>query len=161
MEADDPTTLGLELALDGCPLTSVTAVASVSHTWRRTALEALEHRRTLDLTPFRLTITDEYLTALVARMPEVRHVNISGCSKLGDASLTALKSCRHLTELNLSCLTQIHADFVADVVDTIGDTLSSLELAGCRSISEYELVSRFGRFLELDDDEDGLSKVQG
>ena len=36
-----------------------------------------------------------------------------------------------------------------------------LELAGCSSIAEAELVSKFSRFLDLDEDEDGLGACQG
>ena len=86
---------------------------------------------------------------------------MAGCTRLSDAGLAHLATAvPQLTELNLSCVHGVSADGVAQAIAGL-DGLASLDLAGCTGIGASELVARFGAYLELDDDEDGLSKVQG
>ena len=154
--------LALTLVLDNQPYKTVATVLAVSLAWQRTALELLSACQTLNLTSHRHTVTDKHMAMIVARMPSLRTVNLSGCNLLSDKSLVTLKAgCPDLVELNLSCMKNIHASAVEEIVNALGDRLTSLELAGCGLISEADMVTKFSKFLELDDDEDGLDKVQG
>ena len=70
-----------------------------------------------------------------------------------------------LVDINICCLPLVSADGVGsmcDALETASAALQSLELSGCTRIRETELVGRFGRFLELaDEEEDGLGACQG
>ena len=68
-------------------------------------------------------------------------------------------NCHRLCSLNLGCMPSVSACGVSALCDAL--PIRDLELGGCTAIREAELVSLFGRFMELDDDESGLSKVQG
>ena len=90
--------------------------------------------------------------------------DLASCAAITDRGIASLGSaaCRHLRDLNLACLPRVTADGVACIAESLGVAqLVSLELGGCTAISSAELITRFGPWLELDDDEDGLAKVQG
>ncbi|OLQ03336.1 hypothetical protein AK812_SmicGene13680 [Symbiodinium microadriaticum] len=86
-------------------------------------------------------------------------VNLCNCRQVTDAGLLQLLACPTVTALNLSCMPAITADGVEKLCNAL--PIQSLELSGCSRIREVDLVKRFGRFIEFDDDEDGLNKVQG
>ena len=153
----------LALAFDSLPPASLGAAAATCRLWRDAAAEALWAREALDLraSSGASPLSDDELGALVARAPSLRFLNLSSCEALTDAGLAHLKGLAHLRSLNLASLPKVTADGVAAVVDAIGAELTDLELGGCSAIGSAELVRRFGRFLELDEDEDGLAKVQG
>ena len=151
----------LALALQELPLCSLARVQRVSRLWRAAAADAFASLPCLDLRPHAPQLTDEVLSSLLAKTPGVHALNLSTCTRLTDQGLRPLPAaCPALSSLNLSC-THLSGPAVSLVVDSLGSRLQELELAGCSSISEAELVGRFSRFLELDDDEDGLAKVQG
>mmetsp|Transcript_100091 Transcript_100091/g.311861 ORF Transcript_100091/g.311861 Transcript_100091/m.311861 type:complete len:204 (-) Transcript_100091:76-687(-) len=153
---------GLVLAVKPLPVAELCALSAVSRRWRGASEDALAAVQALDLRPYARYLTDAALVALLAKTPLLRALNVSTCKLCTDAALARIPaSCPLLTDLNLACLPCITADGVAAVADALGSGLTSLELAGCSCIAEAELVGRFSRFLELDDDEDGLFKVQG
>ena len=163
-EAADMTLRALALALEctHVEVASLIAPGATCHSWSGMTAEVLATRQHLDLRPFALTLTDEHLQSLLARAPLIKSLNIADCKLVTDASLDVLPTyCPMLTELNLACVPLVTAEAVERVVAACGPKLVSLELQGCRSISGVDMVSKFARFLEIDDDEDGLSKVQG
>jgi len=136
-------------------------VAAVSRAWQNASALCLAGQRSLDLHPFRSSLSDGTLGLLLSRCPSLAVLNLSECAGITDDGISRLPSCcPRLRDLNLSLQPSVTADGVSTVVDKLPE-LTSLELAGCRSITEAQLVARFARFLELDDDEDGLGKVQG
>ena len=136
--------------------------ASVSKSWRTASAVALDSFHVLDLRPLDAVLTDEALAAILLKCSGLRSLNLSCCRKLTDNALAPLASCCPLlVELNLACLPKLTAEGVGRVTDALGQQLTSLELGGCTGISDADLVGRFGHWLELDDDEDGLGKVQG
>ena len=150
----------LTLALQPASVTSLAASSAVSQLWRMAATEAFSSVLELDLRPFAANLSDEMLDALLSKTPMLRELNLSSCGRITDRGLACLpRRCPHLRDLNLACNPLVTADGVAAIADEL--SLTGLELAGCRSIPEAELVRRFARFLELDEDEDGLAKVQG
>jgi len=152
----------IALALQSLPPGELADAGAVSQLWHAAAAEALSSVLVLDLKPFATRLTDEVLDDLLARAPLLRELNLSSCVRVTDAGLASVaRRCPLLEDLNLACLPLVTADGVSAVTDACGSRLTSLELAGCSSISESELLRRFHRFLELDDDEDGLAKVQG
>ena len=149
----------IALALSGLPPASLASSGAVSQLWHSAAAEALGSISTLDLRPFALTLTDSNLERLLERAPMLHELNLTSCVHITDRGLACLPArCPHLRDLNLACLPLITADGVEAVTKAL--PIASLELAGC-SIPGAELVRRFACFLELDDDEDGLAKVQG
>ena len=152
----------LALALRELPLRSLSASFAVSHLWHAAAEEAQASLSVLDLRALSESLTDDVLESVLARTPMLHTLNVSSCTKLTDDGLAAVaRRCPLLSDLNCACLPKITADGVSQVVDARGPRLDSLELGGCVAITPSELVRRFARFLELDDDEDGLDKVQG
>ena len=148
----------LTLALQSTPVPSLAAASAVSHLWRVAASDAFSSVHALVLRPYAASLSDEMLDTLLAKTPMLRELNLSTCNLITDGGLACLPSrCPLLRDLNLACNPHVTANGVA----AIADQLTGLELAGCRSISEFELVRQFARFIELDDDEDGLAKVQG
>ena len=148
----------------GVPLQTHIAAARVCKSWKQTEVESMaSSMQTLDLRPYASEMTDEAFARIIARVPLLRELNLSGCSKLSDAALAHLRpeSLPLLCDLNLTCVPSVTAAAVGAVADAYGSKLVALELSGCVSISEADLVSRFSRFLELDDDEDGLGACQG
>ena len=159
-------TLPLVIArLDSAP--EMCAVAIVSRAWREASAVALANVKHLDM---RCSVLDDArLCELLDRPPHgawpaLLSINLAGCAQLTDSGLQIWCSERmpQLRDINLSCCPRISADGVSRLVDALGSHLESLELAGCTSIPESELLHRFGRFLELaDEDEDGLGACQG
>merc|ERR1712113_100142 len=95
-------------------------------------------------------LTDNGLLSLLRRCPRVVDVNLSGCFHITDTGVLGLSRCSMLTHLNLSCLPLVTAGSV-DAVCKAAPILS-LELGGCVQVSEVELRTLFGDYLELDDD---------
>lgn len=137
------------------------AAASVSADWRQGASDALLSLRDLDLRG-RAELTDDSLDALLARTPGLRSLNLAGCRALTDASLVALPArCARLERLNLACLPLLTASAASAAVEAL-PCLADLEIGGCfRTSSPEELGRRFGRFLEEEEDDDGLGACQG
>merc|ERR1719387_615481 len=147
------------LALRPLPLASVMAAARVSPVWNAAAVEALASFSALDLRPFGAGMTDEALGRLLASTPSLRVLNLATCAHISDRGLAQLADhCPLLARLNLACLPLVTAGGLAPEVDAFGPQLEELELSGCVAISEAELLRRFARFLDLD--EDPLAKVQ-
>jgi len=142
------------------PLAQRYAVARVSTSWRCGALLALGSATNLDLRSHAKTLDDLQLAQLLARCPHIVDLNLHGCTLLTDAALNKVaQHCSHLVAINISCVPGVGADAVERMCGSmIG--LQSLELGGCRSISEVDLVSRFGKYMDLGE-EDGLDQVQG
>eukprot|EP00310_Coccolithus_braarudii_P026084 CAMPEP_0183340554 /NCGR_PEP_ID=MMETSP0164_2-20130417/7068_1 /TAXON_ID=221442 /ORGANISM="Coccolithus pelagicus ssp braarudi, Strain PLY182g" /LENGTH=173 /DNA_ID=CAMNT_0025510713 /DNA_START=15 /DNA_END=536 /DNA_ORIENTATION=+ len=113
----------------------------------------------LPLHQFAATMTDDCLHALLHRCPIITEVNLADCKRITDTGLLALRHCRRLQSLNLSFVSAVSADAIEKVCHAT--SMRSLDLGGCTQLSELELCTRFGAYLELDEDEDGLSKVQG
>ena len=153
----------LPLLLTRLSLPEQLRAGEVSVAWREASSGFFaEHIRQLDLRPHAPLLTNGSLEKLVSKCPRLQSLNLSGCKAIGDDGLKSLPmACPQLNELNLACIPQVTADGVGRVVDALGDKLASVELGGCSGISASQLVARFSRFLELDDDEDGLAKVQG
>ena len=166
-EDEDVVVRGLGVALDSQCMAlddALGAIGAVSHAWREAALLSLATAwQDVDLRRFADRADDEAVRRIVSATPLLRSLNLSNCVHVTDAALAHLRprSSPLLTELNLACMPLITADAAEAVVDAYGPQLVALELSGCRRIGAAELVRRFGRFLELDEDEDGLSKVQG
>ena len=119
-----------------------------------------EHRRALDLRRYGSTLTDDTLIRLLGHCQSLRSLNLSGCTLISDKGIEPVaRSAPLLTDLNLACLPKLSADGIAAVAGALPG-LTSLELGGCTGISAGQLAL-FGRWLELDEDEDGLAKVQG
>ena len=133
----------------------------VSTAWRSASDTALsEHRRALDLRRYGSTLTDDTLIRLLGHCQSLRSLNLSGCTLISDKGIEPVaRSAPLLTDLNLACLPKLSADGIAAVAGALPG-LTSLELGGCTGISAGQLAL-FGRWLELDEDEDGLAKVQG
>ena len=141
------------------PLAERASAARVSTRWRDGSGEALGGATRLDLRAHASALTDARLARLLARCPRALDLNLYACSRLTDDALAAIAShCEHLVSCNLSCVTGIGADALERMCGRL-KALQSLELGGCR-IGEVDLVRRFGRFLELGE-EDGLDQVQG
>ena len=152
----------IALALHPLPLQALAAAGAVSQLWHEAVAEVHGSTGSLDLSPFAAHMNDELLVGIVSRVPLLRELNVSSCVRITDKGIACLpRLCPGLYSINLACLPLITADGVSAVSDALGAQLTSLELAGCSAISEAALIQRFGRFLELDDDEDGLAKVQG
>ena len=141
------------------PLAQRHSVAGVSGTWRCGAALALGSATHLDLRKHAKTLNDLQLTQLLVRCPNVIDLNLHGCTLLTDAVLHAVaQHCSRLQSINFS-FTGVGADALERMCSSMA-ALQSLDLGGCRSIGEVELVSRFGRYMELGE-EDGLDQVQG
>ena len=141
------------------PLAQRHSVARVSTTWRCSAALALGSATHLDLRTHAKTLNDLQLTQLLVRCPNVIDLNLHGCTLLTDAVLHVVaQHCSRLQSINFS-FTGVGADALERMCSSMA-ALQSLDLGGCRSIGEVELVSRFGRYMELGE-EDGLDQVQG
>ena len=92
----------------------------------------------------------------------LRSINLAGASAVTSAGVSSLKECQKLEEINLSCGPSVSADALEALCQAL-PALQSLDLGGClgNSCSEDQVVRRFGRYLDLEDDEDGLNQVQG
>jgi hypothetical protein len=142
------------------PLTQRFAVVRVSTGWQCGALLALGSSTHLDLRSHAKTLNDLQLAQLLARCPHIVDLNLHGCTLLTDAALNKVAQyCSHLVAINISCVPGVGADAVERMCGSMVG-LQSLELGGCRSISEADLVSRFGKYMDLGE-EDGLDQVQG
>ena len=70
-----------------------------------------------------------------------------------DAGIAAICThCSQLTSLNLGCVRSVSAGAVSALCDIL--PIIDLELGGT-SIREADMVSLFGRYLELDDESGG------
>lgn len=142
------------------PLPQRCAVARVSTCWRGGALLALGSATKLDLRSHAKTLKDLQLAQLLARSPNIIDLNLHGCTLLTDTALDKVAQyCSHLVAINISCVPGVGADAVERMCGSMVG-LQSLDLGGCRSISEVDLVSRFGKYMDLGE-EDGLDQVQG
>ena len=142
------------------PLAQRYAVARVSTCWRCGALLALESATKLDLRSHAKTLNDLQLAQLLARSPNIIDLNLHGCTLLTDTALDKVAQyCSHLVAINISCVPGVGADAVERMCGSMVG-LQSLDLGGCRSISKVDLVSRFGKYMDLGE-EDGLDQVQG
>ena len=142
------------------PLAQRYAVARVSTCWRCGALLALGSAKKLDLRSHAKTLNDLQLAQLLARSPNIIDLNLHGCTLLTDTALDKVAQyCSHLVAINISCVPGVGADAVERMCGSMVG-LQSLDLGGCRSISEVDLVSRFGKYMDLGE-EDGLDQVQG
>jgi hypothetical protein len=136
--------------------------ASVSLAWRQASSVSLAGLCEVDLRPYAGSATDATLAVLCARCHQLRILTVSGCAQITDAGLARVEGCGALVELNLACLPRITEEGVARVVDGLAERLVTLDLAGCTAISARAMQGRFGRFLELEeDDDDGLGACQG
>ena len=154
----------LPLLLGSLSLQEQRHAALVSHSWASASAECRASGQSLDLRRYSATLDDETLTRVLRESPQLRSLNIASCAAITDAGLAALAEgcCPHLADLNIACLPRVSAEGVGRVADALGASqLTSLELGGCTAISSDQLVARFGAWLELDEDEDGLDKVQG
>lgn len=151
---------------------SICTAAMVSRAWREASATALSSVAHLDLRYASSQLSDELFLDLLRRPPSgawpcLISVNLAGCALLSDAALQGFsrKLMPKLVDINICCLPLVSADGVGsmcDALETASAALQSLELSGCTRIRETELVSRFGRFLELaDEEEDGLGACQG
>ncbi|CAJ1342459.1 unnamed protein product [Effrenium voratum] len=152
------------------PLGSAARLACLSTSWRKAAVEWLQRLQQLSLAPYSQRVDDDALLALVRHCVCLQEVNLCGCCitdrglqgllRCGKAGrVAAERACRQLSSLNLSCLPRISADALEELCAQL--PVQWLELSGCTGIREVDLVRRFGRFMDLDEDEDGLNKVQG
>ncbi|CAE7222673.1 Fbxl20 [Symbiodinium sp. KB8] len=149
----------LALALEHLHLNGCCAAAAVCANWRCAVFQALAQLRQLSLAPYAARVDDAVLATLLPRCERLDQVNLCNCRQVTDAGLLQLLACPTVTALNLSCMPAITADGVEKLCNAL--PIQSLELSGCSRIREVDLVKRFGRFIEFDDDEDGLNKVQG
>ncbi|CAJ1417499.1 unnamed protein product [Effrenium voratum] len=140
------------------PLGSAARLACLSTSWRKAAVEWLQRLQQLSLAPYSQRVDDDALLALVRHCVCLQEVNLCGCC-ITDRGLQGLLRCGKLSSLNLSCLPRISADALEELCAQL--PVQWLELSGCTGIREVDLVRRFGRFMDLDEDEDGLNKVQG
>ena len=132
----------------------------LSTCWRCGALLALGSAKKLDLRSHAKTLNDLHLAQLLARSPNIIDLNLHGCTLLTDTALDKVAQyCSHLVAINISCVPGVGADAVERMCGSMVG-LQSLDLGGCRSISEVDLVSRFGKYMDLGE-EDGLDQVQG
>lgn len=137
--------------------------ALVCKAWKDGSDHTLGQLHSLDLRSLHDSLDDARLACLLEKCANLRSLNLSGCRHVSDDGLAALpRCCPKLMDVNLTCMPLITANGVeTGVVDGLARSLESLELAGCSKITPTELVTRFSRFLELDDDEDGLNSCQG
>ena len=158
---------------------SICTAAMVSRAWREASATALSSVVHLDLRFAATELSDEKLLHLLRRPPSgawpcLLSVNLAGCALISDSGLQGFgrKLMPTLVDINICCLPLVSADGVGAMCealesasaapDNLACSLQSLELSGCTRIRETELVSRFGRFLELaDEEEDGLGACQG
>ena len=154
---------GISLLLARLPLAEQVRAGEVCRMFNDGSSATLNARSSLDLSTLHSALDDEGLENILGKCPSLRTLNVSGCKKLTDEGLKCIpKCCPLLSDVNLSCLPLLTANGVETaVVDGLARSIQSLELAGCTKIAPQELVSRFSRFLELDDDEDGLNRCQG
>lgn len=147
--------------LSHLPAEERAGVASVSQAWRDGSTSSLLELQRLDLRS-RPEVTDGEVLAMLARAPNVRELNVAGCRSLTDGMLAALPGqCPRLRSLNVACVPRLSAAAASAALGGL-PSLAEFECAGCfAGIGADELASRFGAFLELDDDEDGLGKCQG
>lgn len=142
------------------PLAQRYVVARVSTSWRCGVVLALGSATHLDLRGHAKSLNDLQLAQLLTRCPHIVDLNLHGCTLLTDAALDELaQHCSRLVALNISCVPGVGADALERMCSGMA-ALQSLELGGCRNISEVDLVSRFGKYMELGE-EDGLDQVQG
>ena len=147
----------LPLLLSRLALSDQCRAAEVSRAWRDASQSCLGFLLELDLRSHAAHLDDTTLNTIVSKCPQLRTLNIAGCSKIGDEGLSSLPTTNvHLSDLNVACLPRVTPDAVAACAESL--SLLNLEIAGCAKITD---VSRFARWLEEDDDEDGLAKVQG
>ena len=99
---------------------------------------------------------------MARRCRNLRTINLAGAGAVTSAGVSSLKECRKLEEINLSCGPSVSADALEALCQAL-PALQSLELGGClgSTCRGEEVVRRFGRYLDLEDDEDGLNQVQG
>merc|ERR1711871_1750635 len=102
----------LPLILSRLPLPEQCRAAEVNRVWRDASERSLAAATAINLRPY-ASMTDEHVAALLRRTPNVRSLNLSGCTKLTDAALEAICSCPLLVDINLTCLHQITADGVS------------------------------------------------
>uniref|UniRef100_A0A6S9ZD51 F-box/LRR-repeat protein 15-like leucin rich repeat domain-containing protein n=1 Tax=Chrysotila carterae TaxID=13221 RepID=A0A6S9ZD51_CHRCT len=141
------------------PVGTQCQAAAVSRDWLLAVEHLLGGTKELNLCRYSARICDDNMARLARRCPRVTDINLSGCRKIGDRGVHALASCKELRSLNLSCLPLITADAVVALCNAL--PIVSLELGGCARIGDAVLRTHFSQYVELDDDEDGLSKVQG
>jgi tRNA U38,U39,U40 pseudouridine synthase TruA len=80
------------------------------------------------------SITDIHLAVLLAYCPQLQSLNLSGCSKITDAGVTALSQCAQLQSLNLT-----NCDKITDAGVTALShftQLQSLNLSFCSKITD-------------------------
>tara|TARA_B110001452_G_scaffold265675_1_gene270809 strand:- start:1076 stop:1576 length:501 start_codon:yes stop_codon:yes gene_type:complete len=136
-------------------------LASVSSLWR-SAVDTGSQIEHLNLTRYSQALTDETVARVARRCRNLRTINLAGAGAVTSAGVSSLKECRKLEEINLSCGPSVSADALEALCQAL-PALQSLELGGClgSTCRGEEVVRRFGRYLDLEDDEDGLNQVQG
>ena len=138
-------------------------LASVSSLWRST-VESLVHSQVehLNLTRYTQALDNQTLARVARRCRNLRTINLAGASAVTSAGVSSLKECQKLEDINLSCGPSVSADALEALCQAL-PALQSLDLGGClgRTCFADEVVRRFGRYLDLEDDEDGLNQVQG
>ena len=144
-------------------LASTLSAARVSREWHAAVWNHhLGGLHALDLRKHSGSLTNERLLLILKACPRLKELNLFGCRQLTDESVRAVASlCPELVSLNVGCIPNVSADCMGAAADALSTTLVDLELSGCTGISEYDLIQRFARFLDLDEDESGLSKCQG
>ena len=137
--------------------------ATVSKQWHEAVEAALSgHAESLNVRRFATAVTDDTLANIARRCPRLRSINLAGATALTSDGLAALKGCPRLETLNLACGPKVKADALEALCVAL-PALQSLEMGGClgSELTTEQTVRRFGHWLDLDDDEDGLSQVQG
>lgn len=151
----------LPLLFSRLPLVEQCHAAEVNHAWCESSRAFCGDMASLDLRAHAAYVTDDTLTELLVKFPRLKALNVANCKLLSDVGLAGLpQSNPLLVDLNVACLPLLTADGVSRVTDAL-PKLQALELAGCTGISASELVQRFARWLELEEDEDGLTACQG
>ena len=151
----------LPLLLSRLSLAEQCHAAEINAAWRDASISSLGTAASLDLSMHAGYVTDDTLAELLSKFPRLKTLNVANCKKISDVGLAKLPQlCPLLVDVNVACLPLITADGVAQAVEGL-PKLDALELAGCSGISAADMMSRFGRWLELEEDEDGLTACQG
>ena len=151
----------LPLLFSRLSLTEQCHAAEVNLAWRDASCSFLGNVASLDLSKHAGYVTDTTLAEVLSKFPRIKTLNLANCKAISDVGLAELpRRCPLLADLNIACLPLLTADGISRAVEEL-PKLDSLELAGCSGIPPAQMVSRFGRWLELDDDDDGLNACQG
>ena len=83
-----------------------------------------------------LKLNDEQMSKLIHNCPNISTINLSWCLGIGEQTMTALTTCKHLSWLSLFGLKTLSKDSIYKLIEARGKNMRGLDIRGIPSVKE-------------------------